>query len=404
MTAGHRIGAGIVALLLIGSACNSKLLRPPAIVFVDAGEHVIGVTLDEVRYRFPSAFLAYLPSRIPLHPGDALNFQLQDTGEPHTVAMGRTIDRALSSVEALGVGADLPVIEKLGFMKRVPSVFPAKLQGKTPRILRSAAEPCYLDKGAPAVSAAGGNKACREVDQPAFRGTQSFYSSGVIEEGEPFRVKLSGDIEPGTYRFMCLVHRSAMTGAVEVVPKSATRPTVAQLRKSAQDEEREVATSLETPARDAVRRERGPILAGAGPSGNARGLATAYFPRDSKAKADEVITWRLFGTHSISFSPDRDAEEGILIGKRGGTLRANPDAWKPVRGPALPPQIFSYPPPIAAFSIDGGTWNGDDTFSSGIIRATPPANVSYKLRITKPGKYKYSCLVHESMRGTIEIG
>lgn len=404
MTAGHRIGAGVVALVLIGSACNSKLLRPPAIVFVDAGERVITTSLDEVRYRFPSAFLAFLPSRIPLHPGDALNFQLQDTGEAHTVAMGRTIDRALSSVEALGTAADLPVIEKLPSMKKVPSVFPATLSGSVPRILRTAAEPCYITKGPPATSPAGGNKPCREGDQPAFRGTQSFYSSGVIEEGEPFRVKLSGDIEPGTYRFMCLVHRSAMSGAIEVVPKSAARPTVAELRKSATDEEEQIAGSLATPGRDAIRRERGPILAGAGPTGNARGLVTDFFPRHSKAQTDEVITWRFFGAHSISFNPDSDAKEGMLVGKRGGTLRANPDAWKPVRGAPIPSKVFSYPPPIEAFSIDGGTWNGEDEFSSGIIRATPPASVSYKLRITKPGKYEYSCLVHDSMRGTIEVG
>lgn len=392
----------LMALAFVATGCNSRLLRPPAIVFVDGGEYAIETSLDEKGYRFPSVFFAYLPSRVPLHPGDALNFSLRDTGEPHTIAMGRIVDRAISAVEALGAAADLEDVEKLSAMKKVPSVLPHTSTGAVPVINHSASESCFLDTASPPVANAGGAPACAQADQPAFGGTQSFYSSGVLKEGEPFRVKLAGDIKPGTYHFMCLVHRSAMSGAIDVVAPDQERPTVAQLRKNADDEEREIAGTLQPPARDAIRREGGPVFAGTGPRGTTRGLMSAFFPRDETAKVGKPLGWRFYGMHSIAFKPDRDAKEGVLI-EKDGEWRANPDAWKPVGGPAVPKSVFAYPPSTKADSIDGGTWDGEGTFSSGIIRATPPATVSYTLRFSKAETYKYQCLVHQAMRGTIQV-
>lgn len=402
MSSRHRIGAALAVLLVLGSACNSKLLRPPAIVFVDGGEYAVETSLDEKGYRFPSVLFAYLPSGVPLHPGDALNFSLRDTGEPHTIAMGRIIDRAVSTVEVLGATATLKDIEKLSSMKKVPSVLPHTSTGAVPAINQSASEPCFLDDGLPPVAKAGGAPACAEAKQPAFDGAQSFYSSGVLKEGEPFRVKLSRDIKPASYRFMCLVHRSAMTGTIEVVPPDQDRPTVAQLRKSADDEEREIAGTLQPPARDAIRREGGPVLAGTGPRGITRGEMAAFFPRDETAQVGRPLGWRFYGTHSISFKPDRDAKEGVLI-EKDGSWQANPDAWKPIGSPALPKSVFGYPPSTKPVSIDGGTWDGEDPFSSGIIRAVPPAPVAYTLRFSKAGTFKYQCLVHPAMRGQIEV-
>lgn len=242
-----------------------------------------------------------------------------------------------------------------------------------------------------------------ERDQPDFDGRQSFYASGFLEEGEPFRVKLASSIRPGTYGFMCLVHRASMVGSIEVRPATAERPRVADVRKAGSDEEDEVAASLEPAARRAAAREGGAVLAGTGPTGRIRGFLTSFIPDVVEIDTGQTVEWRLFGTHSISFVPSRDAEQGILV-EEGGLVRINDDAWRPVSSPPQPAAAVSALPPEQPVQLDGGSWSGEASFSSGIIRATPPAQVSYKLTFTNAGTYRYRCLVHTRMRGSVVVG
>lgn len=398
------IAAAVVALSLVGAGCNSRLIRPPTPVFIDGGEFKVATVIEEKGVRFPSVLLSYFPSRIPLHPGDTLNFEVRDTGEPHTVALGRLVDAALAAVDELGPTASLSRIEGLTEMRKLPYVFPRVATNERPRVNRSAAERCFLDDGTPPVSVAGGAPACDRREQPPFDGTQSFYSSGFIEEGESFRTRLSGDIRPGTYRFMCLVHRAAMTGAIEARSPDEDRPTVAELRRQGTDERNEIASTLEPPARVAARRTGGPVLAGTGPSGRARGFVAAFVPDDEvRVRVGEPVTWKLFQPHTISFNPTRDAREGILIEEGDGIVRLNSEAWAPAGSRPLPAAARSYPPKARKLAVDGGTWSGEGFFSSGVIRATPPAQITYTLRFAEPGTYRYVCLIHDSMRGRIEV-
>lgn len=393
----------VVALVVIGAGCNSRLIRPPAIVYADAAGHPISATVRDIDHRFNSVLLSFFPSTVALHPGDALNFEVRDSGEPHTVAMGRLVDSALDALAELGATSDVRAIEALPEMKRLPSVFPEELTGSAPRANRSAVERCFLPRGEPPVAPRGGADVCPERDQPEFDGRQSFYSSGFLEEGEPFRVKLSQRIEPGTYGFMCLVHRASMVGAIEVRPTTAERPRVADVRKEGDDEEDEVAASLEPAARRAAARERGAVLAGTGAVGRIRGYLSSFIPENSQIDSGDSITWQLFGMHSISFEPSRDAEQGILV-EEGGSVRINDDAWKAVSSPAQPAAAVSYLPSAEPVEVDGGSWSGEGSFSSGILRATPPGVVNYKLTFTSPGTYRYRCLVHTRMRGRVVVG
>jgi len=56
------------------------------------------------------------------------------------------------------------------------------------------------------------------------------------------------------------------------------------------------------------------------------------------------------------------------------------------------------PPPV---NIDGGTWDGTGYFSSGLFGGE--GNSHYSVRISKPGKYQYACLVHPAMVGTLVV-
>lgn len=390
-----------VVIALFGAGCNSRLIRPPLTIFVDGGGRQIGTTVRERDYRFNSVMLSFLPSRAPVHPGDAVNFELRDSGEPHTVAMGRLVDRAITALSTLGGTEGIRTIEGLPQMRALPSLFPNSVSGDSPRVNASAAERCFLDSGTPPVATEGGAPACEERDQPEFDGTHELYSSGFLEEGEPFRVKLASDLRPGAYAFMCLVHRSSMTGAIEVRAKDVDRPPVAEVREQGRDQENEVVATLEPPARRSVQRRGDTVLAGTGPVGRARGLVSSFIPERARARVGTPVTWELFGMHSISFDPSRDAEEGIVIEDRDG-VHLNLDAWRAVGSPS-DPRAFSFPPAEPALEIDGGTWSGEETFSSGVLRATAPATITYSLEFAEPGTYRYRCLVHPRMRGRIVV-
>lgn len=399
----RRAAAIALALSIVGVACNSRLLRPPATVFVDGGESTVTANVGTEQLRFPAVLLSFIPSTVPLHPGDSVKFDIRYNGEPHTVALGTLVDEAVSAIEGLGPGAPAADVENLAEMQRLPDVFPRSVGDGDPRVNRSAAERCFLDSGSPPNSATGGTEPCPERRQPNFDGTQSFYSSGFLPEGEGFRMALSRDIRPGTYRFMCLVHRAQMTGALEVREPGVERPSVAQLKILGRDEQRVVAASVTTAARDAATPPEGVVLAGAGPEGEVRGFMSAFIPEVFTTRVGEPVEWKVFEMHTISFRPARRARDGILLKERGGEVRINLEAWKPDGAPSPPPEALVYPPPPEPVSIDGGTWPGEGSFSSGILRAIPPGRLTYTLRFSEPGTYAYFCLVHDQMRGRIEV-
>ena len=397
----RRLSVAVVALGLVASGCNSRVLRPPAIVSLDSGEASVSIPVGDRVHRFSSVFISFSPSTLTLHPGDGVKFEVRYTGEPHTVAMGTLIDSAVGVIDRLGPEATLDQIEGLPEMRRVPTLLP-NAPGPDPEVNRSAAERCFLDSERPPVSVSGGAPACPRRDQPDFDGTQSFYSSGFIPEGEGFRVKVSGDTKPGTYRFMCLVHRATMHGSIEVTSPNVPRPNVRQVKIAGRDEQRVVAAALREPAETAANAENVPIAAGTGPSGLVRSFVSSFIPSVAKARVGEPVRWRLFRTHSISFNPSRRASDGILVQERDGTVKINKEAWQPA-GVDVPVAATRYPPPRQRVEIDAGTWSGDGARSTGVLRAIPPLSVTYTLRFAKPGTYDYVCLVHNSMRGRIEV-
>jgi plastocyanin len=399
--------AAVLATVVIASGCNSKLLRPPAIIFADSGEFAVKTSIRGEGDKYPSVFTAFVPSQVPLHPGDAVNFQLQDTGEPHAVAVGTLVDAAVTGADGLGPTATLKQIEGLKPMKKVPSVMPLSPKGKVPELNASAAQRCFLESGSPPNSPTGGAAACEEAGQPDFNGRQPFFSSGLLEEGEPFRIKLAADIAPASYRFMCLVHRSTMTGTIEVRPKDVERPSVAELRTQAEAEEKEVAASLEPSARVAGvkafdAKGAGPVFAGTGPLGLSRGFITAFIGDEVKVAVDTPLVWKVNRTHTISFNPSREAKDGFILEGSDGT-RLNEDVWNPVGSKRAPAGLFRIPPAKKSYKINGGTWSGEDAWSSGVIQATAGTAVSYSMRFSKAGTYKYTCLIHDSMRGRVVV-
>src|SRR5262249_22692325 len=109
------------------------------------------------------------------------------------------------------------------------------------------------------------------------------------------------------------------------------------------------------------------------------------------------VTWTMLGPpHTISF--DVPKYFPIYTFNKDGTVVRNPLLDKAAGGaPQQPDSIGDQD----VAKVDGGTYSGDGFWSTGSLTAN--IAVEYTLRFAKPGVYKFACLVHPPMVGTITI-
>ncbi len=288
-------------------------------------------------------------------------------------------------------------------------------------LVQNVSQPCFLDEGGPPEDP---TEACAKDDQkqPAFTGRQSFYNSGVIRyEGErsnTFRVQIADDAETGTFLFFCAIHGSGQRSEVEIVDADADIPTQSQINSEVSKETAQVTKSLGKIFRDATddlvaklpgfdEPLEGPF---AGLPGEEHTAINEFVPRTRTVKAGAPITWKMLGSeHSISFNVPEYFP--IMEFLEDGTVRINPK-MAPAAGGAVPyeaPVEDEGPPegedegPREAVKHDGGTFDGEGFWSSGLIGAHPYPYLEYTMRITKPGTYAYACLIHPPMIGELKV-
>jgi plastocyanin len=214
--------------------------------------------------------------------------------------------------------------------------------------------------------------------------------SGVTVEGapKPFKVKFP---RQGTYTLLCSIH-PGMKIKVDVKRRSAKVPTARQ-------DARRMRRQANAAARLAKR-----LMAGDGvPSSNVvragndrQGVATiAFFPATKTVKVGEPVRFELSrGTteiHSVAFGP-QDFIQGLaqrFLGPQG-----------------LDP-MSAYPsdPPGTALMYDAAN-HGNGFLNTGILdpEAATPNPDRATITFTKPGTYRYYCIVHGAqMKGTIEV-
>jgi plastocyanin len=318
-----------------------------------------------------------------------------------------------------------PYLEKAARGEEVPQEPPkdiAKLEerlvwafGEDDDLNQTAVQPCYLDKGEPRKD----GKPCNDAEQtqPEFTGKHSYYNSGLIPyegtQGNEYRVKLADDVAPGSYWFYCNVHGEFQSTEVEVKPKGTKVPTAEQIGRQARREIQKVAEPLLRIFRDAQDRRiqlldpdtkkktaiRGNFAGLVDPSYE-HGAVNEFVPRRITVDAGEKITWNLLGYHSISFGVPEYLP--IITFADDGTVSRNPKLDPPAGGARefdIPErERYGGDEPI---SFDGGTYDGEGFWSSGVIDADP--YIRYSMRITQPGRYRYACLIHPPMVGTVEV-
>jgi plastocyanin len=119
-----------------------------------------------------------------------------------------------------------------------------------------------------------------------------------------------------------------------------------------------------------------------------------FIPKASTVRVGQKVSWLIGGGHTISF--DVPKYFPIFTIQTDGTVVRNPKLDPPAGGaPKLPD------PKNGVLIADGGTYDGSHFWSSGLMGADKFA--VYSLRFSKPGTYKYACLVHPAMVGTLTV-
>jgi plastocyanin len=398
----------------LGLAIGIFLLLPGCVFGL--GSRGGGDRVVQVDYRndeFASHYWRYFPGTVDAHPGDTIVFRQQWTGEPHTVTFGQLVDHALPRIAAVD-----KKYAKYGFSPPPEIAKKAEREYKTATngipifdeitgaSAQNAEQPCYLATGAPPTDP---RRACSRSQQlqPKFTGRQSFYSSGFIPprtaKESLFRVRLANGVRPGTYRFYCMIHFPFMQGKLVVKPASAALDTQSQLNARALREitalsrplEKAFAAMVAGTARSGGNLIPAPI-AGYHSGDEFTVAIDSFVPRTIRTKVGQPITWTMVGEHTISFGVPRYVP--IYFIRKDGTVRRNPLVDKAAGGSPQPsPVDFTH----STYRIDGGTYDGTGLFSSGLLGSEPFS--TYTLRFSKPGRYRYACLVHPPMVGTVIV-
>jgi plastocyanin len=419
---------------LVGAALLA--ITTSACIF-GGGAQTRTVSVDYTSDEFPSAFYRYFPSHVFVHPGDTVLFRQAWSGEAHSVTMGTVADRIEKRTRQY-----FKVFEEKGYAGLPQNVDIFKVVGDVPlmftgpsesHVAQNGAQPCYLDQGLPPKDP---NKPCTKAEQrqPDFTGRQNWYNSGYIHyagpTGNTFRMRIAPNATPGSYFFFCNNHGPFMHGYLVIKPNREKIPSQSAANKEAQREINAIAQPLSSAFHDASL-QRYPIPDDQVSSVRGAGLPTAqlngktvfrgqfaglgvqpgsrysnsanivgFVPKTVQARAGEKVTWVVLGSHTISFNVPKYFP--IFTIEKDGTIVRNPSLDAPAGGsPPLPQTSGQSNGPPKPEIVDAGTWNGQGFHSSGLI--SPDSFGVYSLRFTTPGTYKFACLVHPLMAGTLFV-
>ncbi len=95
---------------------------------------------------------------------------------------------------------------------------------------QAAVNPCFVTGGELPTDP---TQQCEVTQPPPFTGTELFYNSGFLPDGEMFELRLADDIAPGTYVGFCTLHFTEMISEVTVVPEDQPIPSSEEVNQRA---------------------------------------------------------------------------------------------------------------------------------------------------------------------------
>ena len=397
----------LMAVALVAGACgddDDPALEGGSVTTEAGGANTVEVQVDAHPESLNTYALQYFPKEVTVHPGDTVDFKSNFRGEPHTVAFGTTVDPLIKAFEALtpeqleSDGPPPPEFEAL--FQKLPSVFPEEdLPVSEIKLNQAAAQPCYVETGD-----APKEGKCPVQSQPEFTGTQTLYNSGFLADGKTFSVKLPDTLSPGSYSYMCLVHFTEMVGKVTVVGKDAKAQTPAEVEAAGKSEIDAFVAPYKAAA-DKARAEvkPGQVAAGVIAEGDdvLPGEAIVFEPAEVSVPVNGTVTWAIKTFHTVSFGFPEDARPDVVVGA-DGDVQLNQKTFARLNSPEPPepPESDGPPDPDAPLQkLNGGTYDGTGFKNSGDL-----SGIDYSVTFTKAGTYKYACLIHTDMEGTVKVG
>ena len=189
----------LFATLIAASAFGASTTGGSRAAKAGPGSQTFTVNVDGKNKAVNESFDAYFPNIVTAHAGDTVVFHYVGVGEPHTVTLGSLASHADTVFDALTAAEQSnPPRSALAADAKLPQL--TNQNGSS--VVPVAADPCVESSGVPSVKAR-----CPSTAKPAFDGHQAYYNSGWLKANETFTVHLASSTPPGTYRFMCLIHR-----------------------------------------------------------------------------------------------------------------------------------------------------------------------------------------------------
>jgi len=392
------------AVVLVVGACSSDKKNTSTSGSSSSGPggaQTVSVSVDASTKTSQTTWLQYFPKEVTVHPGDTVDFASHFNGEPHTVTMGSLVDQGLPKFDP-NSQTEPPELAK------IPEMFP---QNPTDDAVQASAQPCFLATGDPPASDACTKDQQKQSD---FDGTQTYYNSGWLPDGDHFKVTLSKSIKPGTYNYFCAIHREGMTGKITVVAADAKAQTADDVKQAGETELSAIEAKIK-PTIDAIKQGTLPpfvttadplqVIEGGGSDTVQESQPVLMGPDTLSVKVGDTVKFLPVGAHTLTFG-STEALRTYISKSPDGSVHFNQDSFAPAGGPGAPqgPPPSGPPDPSAPPTpIDGGAYDGTGLKSSGIVNSFPGQLFTYSVTFTKAGSYQYVCLIHADMKGTINV-
>jgi len=234
----------------------------------------IDVQIDGNVDQYNGAFFAYFPDKVTVHPGDTVTYVSNFSGEPHSIAFGSVVTDAIDQFKKLTpeqLAGGEPPPEFQAALAKVPPMLP---DGPGDAV-QTSVNPCFVAEGEEIPEDT--TKQCPVTEPEPFNGTETFYNSGFLPDGETFDVQIADDIKPGTYLAFCTLHFTEMISEVTVVPPAEPVPTADEVAAEAQQQLDDLAVTI-APALDDAKSAAvpGQVLAGFGTEDVSNVLAVEF--------------------------------------------------------------------------------------------------------------------------------
>lgn len=338
-------------------------------------------------------FLDYYPRSATVHEGDTVNFHWTESNGSlfHTVTFvpaGTALTQQAISRLFPGGGRPIPDKDDPGH----PGIYFSfnALQrpcGNSPYFPGTA--PCSFD---------GRSVVNSGVEFPnAVVETGKFYPTG------PLHWSVTMNVRPGVYHYFCLVHGPGMNGTITVVPPGTAVTTRAQGARDAaaqfQSQAAQVAAVYAHVPPPTQQIQGGhttwTMTAGLNAPPTARFDPDAFSAPNLSIKAGDTVVWQPRGFHTVTFPRFAGVPSTPLECEAGN--RPDRTVTSIVRGCNLEITIARGTLPSGP---SGAAYTGGFLNSGALVLPSPHA---WSVSFPKAGTYRYQCLVHWGMFGTINV-